>query len=94
MIGGRRRVFAILGDPIAHSLSPAMQNAAFRALGLDAVFVAQQHMGIEPLHQLEQHHGRSGMDSQLVFDFYRGGNCHLNILWVCQAWGERLSSVR
>jgi shikimate dehydrogenase len=32
-------VFAILGDPVAHSLSPAMQNAAFRVLGLDAVYV-------------------------------------------------------
>lgn len=40
MIGGRSRVFAILGEPVAHSLSPAMQNAAFRALGLDAVYVA------------------------------------------------------
>ncbi|HEY7683990.1 MAG TPA: hypothetical protein VH879_15190 [Gemmatimonadales bacterium] len=40
MIGGKTRVFAILGDPVAHSLSPAMQNAAFRALGLDAVYVA------------------------------------------------------
>lgn len=40
MIGGRTRVFAILGDPVAHSLSPAMHNAAFRALGLDAVYVA------------------------------------------------------
>lgn len=40
MIGGSSRVFAILGDPVAHSLSPAMQNAAFRALGLDAVYVA------------------------------------------------------
>lgn len=40
MIGGSTRVFAILGDPVAHSLSPAMHNAAFRALGLDAVFVA------------------------------------------------------
>jgi shikimate dehydrogenase len=39
-IGGRTRVFAILGDPVAHSLSPAMQNAAFRVLGLDAVYVA------------------------------------------------------
>ncbi len=39
MIGGRTRVFAILGDPVAHSLSPAMHNAAFRALGLDAVYV-------------------------------------------------------
>jgi len=40
VIGGNTRVFAILGDPVAHSLSPAMHNAAFRALGLDAVYVA------------------------------------------------------
>ena len=38
MIGGNTRVFAILGDPVAHSLSPTMYNAAFRALGLDAVY--------------------------------------------------------
>lgn len=40
MIGGNTRVFAILGDPVRHSLSPAMHNAAFRALGLDAVYIA------------------------------------------------------
>lgn len=40
MIGGKTRVLAILGDPVAHSLSPAMHNAAFRTLGLDAVYVA------------------------------------------------------
>jgi shikimate dehydrogenase len=34
------RVLALLGDPVSHSLSPAFQNAAFRALGLDAVYVA------------------------------------------------------
>lgn len=39
-IDGRTRVFALLGDPVAHSLSPAMYNAAFRALGIDAVYVA------------------------------------------------------
>ena len=39
MIDGATRVFAILGDPVAHSLSPAMQNAAFRVLGLRAVYV-------------------------------------------------------
>ncbi len=39
MIDGSTRVFALLGDPVAHSLSPAMQNAAFRALGLRAVYV-------------------------------------------------------
>ncbi len=40
MINGATRVFAILGDPVAHSLSPAMHNAAFRVLGLPAVYVA------------------------------------------------------
>ena len=39
MIGGRTRVFALLGDPVAHSLSPAMHNAAFRVLGIDAAYV-------------------------------------------------------
>jgi len=38
-IGGSTRVFALLGDPVAHSLSPRMQNAGFRALGIDAVYV-------------------------------------------------------
>lgn len=36
----RTRLFAILGDPVAHSLSPVFQNAAFRHFGLDAVYVA------------------------------------------------------
>jgi shikimate dehydrogenase len=40
VIDGSTRVFAVLGDPVAHSLSPAMQNAAFRVLGLPAVYVA------------------------------------------------------
>lgn len=39
MISGDSRVLVILGDPVAHSLSPAMQNAAFRVLGLSAVYV-------------------------------------------------------
>jgi shikimate dehydrogenase len=39
VIDGSTRVYALLGDPVAHSLSPTMQNAAFRALGLPAVYV-------------------------------------------------------
>lgn len=39
-ISGATRVFALLGDPVAHSLSPTMHNAAFVAMGLDAVYVA------------------------------------------------------
>jgi shikimate dehydrogenase len=38
-ISGRTRIVAIIGDPVAHSRSPAMHNAAFRALRLDWVYV-------------------------------------------------------
>jgi shikimate dehydrogenase len=39
-IGGSTRLLALLGDPVAHTLSPALHNAALTALGLDAVYVA------------------------------------------------------
>lgn len=38
-VRGTTRVVAILGDPVDHSLSPAMHNAAYAALGLDYVYV-------------------------------------------------------
>jgi shikimate dehydrogenase len=34
------KIFAVLGDPISHSLSPVMQNAALKALGLDAQYLS------------------------------------------------------
>ena len=34
------RVAGVIGDPVRHSLSPALHNAAFAALGLDWVYVA------------------------------------------------------
>ena len=34
-ITGKTRLVGIFGDPVAHSRSPAMHNAAFAALGLD-----------------------------------------------------------
>lgn len=33
---------AVIGNPVAHSLSPALHNAAFNELGLDFVYVAFQ----------------------------------------------------
>ena len=39
-ISGATRVAAVIGDPVAHSLSPAIHNAAFAATGVDGVFVA------------------------------------------------------
>lgn len=37
---GSTRVAAVIGQPIAHSLSPVLFNAAFEAAGVDWVFVA------------------------------------------------------
>jgi shikimate dehydrogenase len=36
---GKTTVVGIFGDPVAHSLSPRMQNAAIKSTGLDAVYV-------------------------------------------------------
>jgi len=34
------KIYGIFGHPVSHSLSPAMHNSAFSALGLDCVYVA------------------------------------------------------
>lgn len=38
-VHGKTRVIGIIGNPVRHSLSPIMQNAAFAASGLDYVYV-------------------------------------------------------
>src|SRR5437763_15790825 len=40
MITATTRLVALLGHPVAHSLSPRMQNAAFAARALDWAYVA------------------------------------------------------
>ena len=39
-VTGSTRLAAVIGDPVRHSLSPVLHNAAFAALGLDWVYVA------------------------------------------------------
>jgi len=39
-ISGYTEPYAVLGHPIGHTLSPVMHNAAFRALGRDAIYLA------------------------------------------------------
>lgn len=39
-VTGKTRLCAVIGDPIEHSLSPAMHNAAFNEAEIDAVFMA------------------------------------------------------
>lgn len=38
-ITARTRLLTLLGDPVSHSLSPTIQNAAFREAGVDGVYV-------------------------------------------------------
>jgi len=38
-ITGKTKICGVIGDPIAHTMSPAIHNAAFRALGLDYAYV-------------------------------------------------------
>ena len=40
MLTGRTRLVGLVGNPVSHSLSPRMQNAAFAARGLDWTYVA------------------------------------------------------
>jgi len=39
-ITGKTRVCGVIGDPIEHSLSPILHNAAFNSLNLDCAFLA------------------------------------------------------
>jgi shikimate dehydrogenase len=38
-ISGKTKICALIGDPVEHTMSPAMHNAAFQKLGLDYVYL-------------------------------------------------------
>ena len=38
-VSGTTKVFALIGDPVGHTMSPAMHNAAFEELGLDYIYL-------------------------------------------------------
>jgi shikimate dehydrogenase len=41
-VSGKTSVYAVIGDEISHSLSPALHNRWFRELGFDSIYVALQ----------------------------------------------------
>lgn len=38
-ISGKARICGIIGDPVEHTMSPVMHNAAFNKLGLDFIYI-------------------------------------------------------
>ncbi len=47
-INAETQVYCIFGNPVKHSLSPAMHNAAFKELGINAVYLAFETGDIKP----------------------------------------------
>jgi shikimate dehydrogenase len=60
-VSPRTACYGLLGHPVAHSLSPAMHNAAYAALGLDAVYLA---MDVPPGRLSEGIHGAHALGFQ------------------------------
>jgi 3-dehydroquinate dehydratase / shikimate dehydrogenase len=50
----RTQVYAVVGQPIAHSISPAMHNAAFAAEGIDAVYIPCEASDIDDFFALAE----------------------------------------
>lgn len=64
---GATKVFAVIGDPIAHSLSPLIHNEWIREIGADAVYVAlrvDHPRPVEAIRSLAQS-GLSGLNVTL-----------------------------
>jgi shikimate dehydrogenase len=38
-VSGKTQICGLIGDPVAHTMSPAMHNAAFKKLGLDYIYL-------------------------------------------------------
>jgi shikimate dehydrogenase len=39
VISGKTKICGLFGDPVAHTVSPAMHNAAFEELGMDGIYL-------------------------------------------------------
>ncbi len=60
-------VYALIGRPVVDSLSPAMHNAGFAALGLNAVYVPLESSDLEGLRALALDLGIKGLSVTIPF---------------------------
>ena len=67
----KTRVYGVIGDPIGHSLSPVLQNAAFQARKMDAVFLpflVRRLLGFSGCDQARRHRGVQRDDASQAND--------------------------
>jgi 3-dehydroquinate dehydratase/shikimate dehydrogenase len=60
-------VYAVIGRPVVHSLSPAMHNAGFAALGLNAVYVPLETRDLTDLRAFAERVGLRGASVTIPF---------------------------
>ena len=58
MIDGKTRILGVIGDPIEHTFSPAMQNAGLKALDLNYVYIP---FHVKPYRLAEAINGAKGL---------------------------------
>jgi shikimate dehydrogenase len=66
-INGSTKVYGIIGNPVAHSLSPAMHNAAFAALGENRVYVPLPVIRLDGVLAAVRNLGLSGLSVTIPF---------------------------
>lgn len=59
-IGSHTAIYGILGRPVSHSVSPAMHNAAFRSMHLDAVYLPLAAASFEDFKRFADEVGLAG----------------------------------
>ncbi len=69
-------IYAVTGCPLAHSASPAMHNAAFQAMGRDAVYVPLQAASVEDADAVARALGVRGLS--VTAPFKRGWDVTLD----------------
>jgi 3-dehydroquinate dehydratase/shikimate dehydrogenase len=60
-------LYAVVGNPLAHSLSPVMHNAGFAALGLNAVYVPLEARDADDFVRFANHIGLRGVSITAPF---------------------------
>lgn len=86
MTSAGREQLAVMGQPIAHSKSPAIHRAAYRALGLDWEYgrVESDAAGLDSALQLKQWHGLSLTMplKERAFEIASAAGTHLSLIHI------------